>query len=650
MLHIDFETRSPVDLKKEGVYKYAMHPETQVLMMAYASDDEPVKVWLPTDGPIPPVVWSAGNIAAHNATFERLIMTHVLEGFVVEPEDFYCTATQARANNLPGALADCAFALGAKHQKNTDGMRLIRLFCIPPYATPESHPADWQKLVEYCKQDVETERAVHKIMRPLTDTELEQYHVSERINDRGIKVDVEFAKRAITLAEDEQDDLLYKMQNVTNNTVRKLRGTFTTQYVYDNVKLHQQYMMHRPDTDNPSLATDVRKRLLECEDLDNHMREVVTIIDEAQAPSVSKYKSMIRRASEDNRVRGAYIFNGAPATGRYSSTGLQIHNFPRGCFGEEQADKVAHDLAGAAGDGTAMETLKKMLRPSLIADEGKTFVCGDWAQIEGRVLPWLALGDEHTATAQDKLDVYADDNRDIYCETASAILSRNITPDDPERQSHGKVPELALGFGGGAGALMRMAQLYHVKMDEHEAWNIVKRWRHENAWAGDFWYGAQKAAMRAASNPGTVYSAGKLRFMRQGSVLYNLLPSGRLLAYQDIRMIVGELQTDLSALKANHRPKKDDKEWPRNNLWHGVLVENAVQAVAADILRQTMTRLHKAAYTIVGHTHDEILLEVNAHAAKGTEDMLQENMNEGFEWTKGLPLAVETWTGRRYRK
>ena len=669
MIHVDFETKSRIDIMKCGAYKYAADHSTDVLMMAWANNDEPVRITTDPERMVEVLeeaLYFHATICAHNAQFERLIMQHVLNIDCV-PEHFYCTATQARANNLPGSLGHCAWAIGAKQQKSDDGYALIRLFSIPnasgSFNNRATHPEEWAKFMRYCKQDVETERTIHKMMRPLTKAELQEWWVSERINDRGLLVDVDFAKKAIEHADDERADIVNKLTEITNGVVVKATGTKLTQYVYDRVPpaYQDRYLdRYRDNKKTKSLDADTRYRLLQTDGLDPHVREVIELADAASAPSTAKYRSMIRHASEiDNRVRGAYVFGAASSTGRFSARGLQVHNFPRQNYSAEDDRRLREDFNPKA-DGI-MLTLKKMLRPSIKATPGRTFICSDWEQIEGRLTPWLSVNENSepalNTIVRCKLNIYADKDRDLYCETASNILGYEVTKDMPERQSHGKVPELSLGFGGGYNALLKMAKAYNVTMDEYEARDVVYNWRANNLWATCFWDDTMRAAESAIRHPGDVFNAGKLKFMFQpgflGDTLWNLLPSGRLLCYPSVRIESSKYDdygTEITALKANWKPKANAKEWPRNKLWHGVLVENAVQATAADLLRQTLVRCEEAGLIVVGHTHDEILLEHRSDDVDARERQLCRIMCEGFDWTEGLPLAVDSWTGGRYRK
>lgn len=699
-LHIDFETRSRVDLPTQGGHVYATDPSTEVLMAAYAFDDGPVKLWLPCRREVPHLetelplagpyfpaaitehIAQGGKIVAFNAQFERLIFWYVIcpEHNVPEPklEQFICAAAQARCNNLPGGLANCARFLGGDHQKDHRGNALIKLFCIPNAAGDfndhRSHPDEWAEFCAYCIDDTEAERDILGYMRAMTPAELEDYYVNERINDAGLMIDRELAEAAVAYADDEQRELVAEIKRITNGAVQKARGKFITQWVYDNLPdddVRRHMHTHKSGERRLTFDKNARARLLDEPEIAPHVREVIECSDWAQAASTGKYKAMALRADpEDDRVRGSYIFAGAGSTGRYSARGLQTHNLPRKGYDRDVSDLIAdamcdgvpaETISTMSGDNI-MQTLKGLLRYSVMAADGYTFVCADLGQIEGRVNPWLAMGitDEIDRHVQEKLAIYADPERDVYLETASDILRVRITDkDDPRRQGYGKVPELSLGFGGGAGAFLGMAHNYGVQLPRDEVEQIVQRWRESNPWAQPFWYRLFDAAVNAMQHPGEVFTAGRIRYTYAPHLLdalLCLLPSGRMLTYPQAKIDwkenkFGKMAWQLSAAKAAWTPKADEKEWPRVYLWPGLLCENVTQAAAADVLRECLAYLVlECSAPVVGHTHDEALIEVPRPEAEHWAEVLRGAMVTGPEWAEGLPLAADVWIGDRYRK
>ncbi len=685
MLHADFETRSWVDLISQGAHVYATDPTTEVLMLSHGLEDTPIELWTP-EQPFPSYIkdhiHSGGMIAAFNAQFERLIFWYVLcndfDVPVPKLEQFYCVAAQSRANNLPGNLEDCARFIGGRHQKDRRGKELIKLFCIPTahgtFNDGTTHPAEWAEFCQYCIDDTEAERDISKHMRPLTQSEQEDYWANEHINERGLLVDRDLAVAAQQYANAEQSDLIERIKQLTNRQILKARGKFITQWVYeslpdDDVRRHMH--VYKGGEQKLTFDKNARERLLSEPEIVPHVREVIECSDFAQASSTGKFLAMEKRADpDDDRVRCSYILNGAGSTGRYSARGLQTHNLPRKGYEREIADEIRRrmltgatreQLSEASGD-SVMQTLKGLLRYAVRAANGNTFVCGDLEQIEGRVNPWLAMGfrsdvDQHALA---KLAIYADPSRDVYCETASDILHRPITKQDSERQGYGKVPELSLGFGGGAGAFLGMAHNYGVSLERAEVDRIVKSWRASNRWAQPFWYKLFDSAVKAIHEPNVPYAAGRVKYLFTpeflGGTLWCLLPGGRLLSYPQARAEwkenkFGELAWQLSAAKAAWKPKADETEWPRVYLWPGLLCENVTQAAAADVLRDMLYELvYEYDAPVCGHTHDEALLEVLLNDAEKWAAILNDVMVTGPEWAAGLPLAAEIWTGDRYRK
>jgi DNA polymerase len=366
MIWCDFESRSACDLKIAGVYNYAQSLSTEVLCMAYAYDDGEVQMW--TGGPLPD--FTGHQIRAHNAAFERLIFWYVLQQDY-PLEQFYCTAAQARANCAPGSLEDAGRFAGASMRKDHRGGHLVRQCCIPPYNT-----ALLPELFDYCAQDVRAMRAISQGMRGLSDDELLDYHVNERINDRGVLVDVELARSAVRYASAELIEIQDTVAKVTQGAVTSVRSPKMRQWVQDRVSPEQLALMTVED--KISIDKTVRANLLACDDLDPDVREVVQSADDLWASSVAKFARMAALADEeDHRVRGAFVFNGGAATGRLSSYGLQVHNFTRKCAKEPQQvrDSMVADAPIVPAFGKRVtDVLKSMLRPALIPAHGKQFV------------------------------------------------------------------------------------------------------------------------------------------------------------------------------------------------------------------------------------------------------------------------------------
>lgn len=632
MLWIDFETRSHCDLKKHGVYNYARDGTTEVLCMSYAFDDEDVVTWLPSQ-PFPERIRNyTGLIYAHNAAFERLIFWYVLQ-INFKLEQFYCTATQARANCAPGSLEDVGRFAGASMKKDYRGAQLIRALCIPPF---KDSPALMLELVDYCAQDVRAMRAVSQSLRPLSDDELLDYHVNEKINDRGVLVDVPLAEAAISYAAAELEDIQAIVRTVTHGAITSVRSPKMREWVKERLSSEHLKLMETEDG-KYSIDKRVRANLLATENLPPDVAEVIQCADDLWASSVAKFKRLKELADvEDARVRGAFVFAGGSATGRASSYGAQVHNFTRKCAKDPESARHAmvrgQSIVPEFG-ARVTDVLKGMLRPTLIPAKGKVLVVADWSQIEARMTPWLS------GRGEDVLDVFRS-GRDIYVREAAGMYRIPESDVTPEQRQLGKVAVLACGFGGGIGAFAAMGRAYGVHLSDVEAQRTVDAWRRANRWAVKYWQDLEAGYTCAMRNKNTDIEVGRVMYRFDGQHLWYALPSGRILCYP-----FAKIEEDgISYAKAAWKPAADAKEWPRARLWRGLACENITQACANDVLRYALRQLDD----VVLHIHDEIVIETDQPEA--VTNQLREVMCTPPPWAEGLPLSVDIKTMARYGK
>ena len=633
MLWIDFESRSNCDLRAKGVYNYVQDASTEVLCMSYAFDDEDVVTWVPSQ-PFPERVRNyTGQIRAHNAAFERLIFWYVLQ-INFKLEQFYCTATQARANCAPGSLEDVGRFAGASMKKDHRGAQLIRLMCVPPF---KDSPELMAEMIQYCEQDVRAMRAISKAMRDLSAEELQDYHVNEQINDRGVLVDVPLCHAAVKFASDELIEIEEIVKEVTGGAITSVRSPRMREWVLERVGDEAKKLMEKDG--KYSIDKTVRANLLTMENPDEvpaDVQEVIQCADDLWASSVAKFSRLAALADEeDERVRGAFVFAGGSATGRASSYGAQVHNFTRKCADEPEAVRQAmvrgHAIVPRYGKRVT-DVLKGMLRPALIAAEGKHFVVADWAAIEARVNPWLS------GRGDDKLELFRT-GEDVYKVNAAATFNVRVDAVTKDQRQIGKVQELACGFAGGVGAFAAMGRAYGISLPEPVAKRMVDGWRRANPWSVPYWSALEDSYTRAMRNKGREFKAGRITYLFDGSHLWYALPSGRILCYP-----YAKLESDgVSYAKAAWKPAQDAKEWPRARLWKGLACENVTQAVANDLLRHALRQLDD----VVLHVHDEIVLETaNPNAA----EELKRVMCTAPAWADGLPLSAEVETMKRYGK
>lgn len=648
ILWVDFETRSRVDLPSKGAYNYCQDRSTEVLCMAYAFDDEDVQVWMP-DEPFPErVAKHTGQIRAHNAAFERLIFWYVLQ-IDFKLEQFYCTAAQARANCAPGSLEDVGRFASVNMRKDHRGAQLIRLLSIPQSdGTFRQDSALLAEMYSYCRQDVVAMRAVSLAMRDLSDEELHDYQVNERINDRGVKVDVDLCEAAVRYADAELLEIQQIVQEVTNGEIRSVRSPKMREWVLVRVGPQALKLMtvHKDDEQKFSIDKSVRANLLALaeenpDEVPPDVAEVIQCADDLWASSVAKFSRLQALADvEDARVRGAFVFAGGSATGRASSYGAQVHNFTRQCAKDPEAVRHAmvrgHQIVPTYGKRVT-DVLKGMLRPALIPEPGNVFVVADWSAIEGRVHPWLA----NNRAGEAKLDIFRS-GLDPYKVNAAATFHVPYDEVAKDQRQVGKVQELALGFLGGAGAFEVFGRAYGIRLSDAEVKRAVDGWRRANPWAMDHGQRLETAYTRAVRNPSTEFSAGRVTYLFDGTHLWYALPSGRVLCYP-----YAKLEDDgITYAKASWKPAADAREWPRARLWRGLACENITQATANDILRHTLRQLDG----VVLHVHDEVVVECRESDADEVQRVMTDVMCTPPAWAKGLPLNIEASVMTRYGK
>jgi DNA polymerase len=634
--YVDFETRSPVNLPAAGAYLYAQHPDTDILCLSWAIGDAPVALWRPGE-PIPVELadYLAGDglVAAHNAQFERLIWRHILSPRYAWPmlplERFYCTAALCRSRGFPGGLDKAARFAGLSHQKDMSGYRLMMKLSRPRGFDEVGKPIWWndpdehQRLGEYCQQDTEVERALAGILMPFNERELADYHLSERINDRGVRVDIELARAAVEGAAHEKFSSANALRSLT-------AGEVTT---------HSQVArilawVKKQGVELPDLSKGTVNEALES-NLPDDVREVLEIRLAQSKAAVSKFQAMMDRQS-DGVVRGLFMFRGAGQTGRYSSVGLQIHNLIRESAPEAIPVLKRHGIKGLKLLGDPVHLLSRMVRPAFIPSPGKVFLISDYAQVEARITAWLA-GEEKL------LDAFRA-KRDVYCEFATTAYHRMITKADKLERFVGKGCILGLGFGGGIGALARTLKAGGVTLPENERQRLVDTYRKTYTSIPSYWRVLERSILMAMGNKGSVITAGKVSYLFDGVHLWCRLPSTRLMCYPFSEVVEGEYGEVVQYRRGNRSPKAGEKGWPVVQLWGGILMENLAQAIALDLL---MNALRQCEETVRIHVHDEIVAE---GVSKGDLTQLITAMENVPEWAVGLPIEAEGKLSGRYTK
>lgn len=646
VLSIDLETYSDVDLPNCGVYRY-VEGDFHILLFAYAFDDEETKcVDMACGEQLPAEVMNAlqdDNIikSAWNAQFERTCLSQYL-GIRLSPDSWQCTMVWAASLSLPLKLATAAQALKTAQQKDAIGERLIRYFSLPCKPTkanggrtrnlPEHAPEDWKLFKSYCIQDVETERDIRRRLEkfPLLPQEWDYYHMDQRINDRGILIDKELVQQAIicnmSLSE-EMTKRAYALTGLENpNSVSQLKGWLEERGIEVD-SLGKKNVA--------SLITDLDKHSADGEALD-----MMKLRLQMAKSSVKKYQAAERYICEDGRAHGLFQFSGANRTQRWAGRGIQLQNLPQNHIStlDEARELVkmgCFDMIEALY-GNTPDILSQLIRTMLIPKDGCEFIVADFSAIEARVLAWLAR-------EQWRLDAFKE-GKDIYCASASQMFGVPVVKHgiNGELRQKGKVAELACGYGGGAGALISMGAL-DMGLKEDELPDIISSWRDANPKIVKFWYAVEKAAIETVKDH-TDRTVGRIGLQFSANTLWIVLPSGRRLAYIKPKLQpnrFGRMALTFEGLGANNK-------WTRGETYSGKLTENITQATARDLLAEAMRRMELAGLGIVGHVHDEVILEV----PKGqyTVDDVCNIMNRNPAWADGLPLSSAGYTGNYYFK
>jgi DNA polymerase bacteriophage-type len=644
-LFCDVETRSTASIDV-GAHRYAAHPTTEVLCIAYAVDDGPVKIWRLGE-PVPQVFFEAARdprwrVVAHNAEFERAIMRHVLvprHGFPIIPtKRWRCTMAMSLAAALPGALENVAAALNLPHRKDIEGHHLMLRMCKPLYVEVDTGKPVWlegaehiERLCQYCACDVDVERALFERLPPLSDEEQRVWRLDQRINKRGFHVDRELAQAARAIAEREQEAINDEINTLTGG---EITSAGQTARIIERVR------------ENGHQIASLQKRSVSAvlaHDPDDETRRLLELRREGSRASTRKFNSLFTGLDVDNRLRGTMRYHAA-APGRWSGRAFQPQNLKKVEVVEDFDAAIAAVLAGdmnlIRAIGSPPTVIGDLMRSTICAAPDHTLIGGDFSAIEARVLAWIA-GEQWKVDNFREYDRIGDPTLEPYCATASKILRRPITPDDKAERTVGKTAELACGFGGSVGAWRRFAK--DDERDDEAILADVKAWRAAHPATTRFWYGLERAAKGAVFTRQWTQH-GKIRCELVGGALYLTLPSGRRIAYPEVRLGPGKFPgTTQIIYKDNARG-----DWKDERAWYGTLVENVVQGIARDLLAAAMLRLEHAGFPIVLHVHDEVVCEVREGCADTAKFI--EIMTALPDWAAGLPIAAKAWTGSRYIK
>ena len=653
-LSIDLETRSGADIGKSGVYRYAEDPGFDILLFGVSIDGGPVTVYDLASGEQLPIM-ILGALCddevikyAYNASFERVCLSYWLKkkypeqlkthydfnahGGFLNPAAWRCDMVWAAYNGLPLSLAQVGSALGLEQQKMTEGRALIRYFCCPciddegiqRFHKPSDAPEKWETFKAYNKRDVEVEMAIQERLRkyPVPEFVWDEYHLDQEINDRGIRIDRQHVKHAIEMDQLSQEYLMAKMQKLTGlenpNSVSQMKG-----YLEENGLQVESLGKKQVQAMIPEAPED--------------LQEILELRLQAAKSSVKKYEAMQNAVCQDGRCRGMFQFYGANRSGRWAGRLIQLQNLPQNHM--EDLDE-ARELV-KSGDYETLDllypsvpgVLSELIRTAFVPEEGKKFIVADFSAIEARVLAHLA-GETWRA------EVFQNGG-DIYCASASQMFHVPVEKHgvNGHLRQKGKIAELALGYGGSVGALKAMGAL-EMGVPEEELQPLVSMWREANPNITAYWWKIDAAAKQVIKDYVPV-EVGLVRFEYRGKTMFIRLPSGRSLAYVKPRIC----ENQFGGEGISYYGMTPQKKFERIETYGPKLVENITQAISRDILAYAMKTLRNE--RIVGHVHDEIILEAEKNAS--FQDIC-EQMGRTPAWISGLVLRADGYECEYYRK
>ena len=648
-LAIDIETFSSEDLARSGVYRYAEAPDFRVLLFGYSCDGGPVSVVdLASGETLPPAVLSAllnDTVIkwAFNASFERVCLSRYLRdlgllpaGRFLPPSSWRCSMVWCEYLGLPHSLEKAGEVLQLKRQKLEEGKDLVRFFCRPAKPSlmngqsernlPWSDPERWQLFIDYNRRDVETEeeirQRVHKY--PVPEKVWKEYALDQEINDRGIRADRGFVQSALAVDESVRSALSAELQQRTElsnpNSVAQIR-----KWLEDH------------GTEVRDLSKKQVKELLA--EASEEIRPVLLLRQQLAKSSVKKYQAMADTVCADGRIRGMFRFYGASRSGRWSGRGVQLQNLPQNhLFDLSEARSLV-----TAGDEESLgllydsvtDVLSELIRTAFVPAEGKKFIVADFAAIEARVIAWLA-GETWRSEAFAR-------GKDIYCESASRMFGVPVEKNgvNGHLRQKGKVAELALGYGGGAGALRAMGAL-EMGVAENELKPLVDAWRKASPNIARLWRNVD-AAVKTAVRARRKVDLFAMSFSRKDGMLFIELPSGRCLSY----VRPGITGNSFGGESVEYLGIGPAKKWERIESYGPKFVENIVQGISRDLLAEAMTRLSSRGYRIVAHVHDEVIVEAEPGDTVGEVCAL---MAQCPPWAEGLILRADGYECEFYRK
>lgn len=679
-LHIDFETKCELNLKVVGLDLYTRHESFAPIWVAYSVDDgDVVEVDLADDDELPEELWELLEaedvlVWAFNAAFERLVLNRYYKARI-PIRRFRCSMALAYMHAFVGGLDEVheQMGLAAKFAKDKEGERLMKIFSMPQKVTKNqphrwrnkrTDPVDWRKYGAYCGQDVVAERAqTNELLRfPIDEREWEVWALDQVINDIGIPIDKQYVVNAIRLADKRKAVLTAEMAKLTGllnpGSVQQLMPFLREEgYPYDDLRKDtvKIALNRNADPDDGVSITPLGVKVLK-------------LRQQQARTSVRKYNAILKRLSPDNRIRHILQYGGASRTLRWAGRAMQPQNLPRTPKKLEDVwmlEKVSEIIRNGDYDelelwmAEPMDALAGLVRSAIRAKKGKKLVVCDLASIESRVIAWLT-------GCKALLQVFID-GRCAYREFATKLYKCEYAEVTGSQRSGAKPAVLGAGYRLGGGGMIEgkktglwgYAEGMGVDLTKDESHKAVKVFRSEYSEIVDTWY-AYEDAIAHTIRTGKRTRVGPIYFRLEAPYLTAELPSGRKLWYLHPRVRKAKIkyidaktgeQKEFEKDSISYMGKQQNgKKWIRIQSHGGKFIENFVQAIARDILREGLLAAANDNFTIVMHVHDEIVAEEDEDDEYHSKDRLVDCMAASLDEYPDLPLGAAGYEAAIYRK
>lgn len=662
--HLDYETRSLLSIQDVSSYDYANHPSTSIFCGVYKINDQEAQLWIPERAPMPPELWECfryGVIVAQNATFERAITRFCLTRYElltpeqrewlaqIDPSQFRCTAAKAAASSLPRSLELASKALGLPTQKDMVGNKLIQKYCKPRKPSKKNPKLWWddrrdlRRIYKYCFTDVQCEYELDQELPDLTPQEQKVWELDQKINDRGILIDIPTVKIILGMISEEMKNIRSAVRQLSHDTIME---------VTQRAKMLKWLNEHGANLLNLKAPT-IRDKLLQ-PDLNPKIRLMLEYRQGGSRTSTAKYLSMVKNVSGDHRARELLLYGGATPTMRWAGKRIQPHNFPRPTIKNFNSDEAIEliktggvkAIRAKYGSTKVMDVLVSCVRGMIIASPGKELFCADFAAIEARIAFWVADHIEGIKAFRENRKLY----EEMAAEAFGLDLSWLCTEEGKNSLERFVGKESVLGCQYGMGWRKFLIQCHNKGMmavTPEIAKKAVYGYRKLHWPVPKAWGDLEQAIIKAIRKPGARYSVCKSVVYVRNNFLHIKLPSGRKLKYYKPRLSQKQLAGG-RLVPQIHYWAMEHFQWCETVGWGGVFFNHIVQGIARDLMMNGIDKIETAGYKFILSVHDEGLAE----RKRGEGDLKRfiQSLTTLPDWAQGAPVTAAGWVGPRYKK